>query len=164
VAGLLGFAATYAVFLGMFRFDLLATFRETQIAAAAFNATVHRPYGIWVRANLVEFAFGMGICQVCIFFGAFADAARRAAISLAAVADPAVAIALGLGAVLLAIDLLGVNRGEVMRLWIFLACFCQIPAAYAYARLQSRTALMLILGTTLLQSALGTSMIAFILP
>ena len=77
---------------------------------------------------------------------------------------PIVAFSLGLGGVLLAIDLSGVNRGEVTRLWISLACFFQIPAAYACARLQSRAAVMLILGTTLLQDALGASMIAFVLP
>jgi len=77
---------------------------------------------------------------------------------------PIVALSLSLGGVLLAIDLSGVNRGEVTRLWIFLECFFQIPAAYACTRLHSRTALMLILGTTLLQGALGASMIAFVLP
>ena len=65
---------------------------------------------------------------------------------------------------LIATDLIGVNRGEVIRLWIFLACFFQIPAAYVCARLESRVALGLVLGTTLLQAALGTSMIGFILP
>jgi hypothetical protein len=65
---------------------------------------------------------------------------------------------------LLATDLLGINRGEVTRLWIFLACFFQIPAAYACARLNSRVALALVLGTTLLQTALGTAMIGFIVP
>ena len=87
-----------------------------------------------------------------------------AARSIRALSIPIVALSLGLGGVLLAIDLSGVNRGEVTRLWIFLACFFQIPAAYVCVRLQSRTAVMLILGTTLLQDVLATSMIAFVLP
>jgi len=94
----------------------------------------------------------------------FVDAVRSAARSIRALSIPIVALSLGLGVVLLAIDLSGVNRGEVTRLWIFLACFFQIPAAYACARLQSRTAVMLILGPTLLQDVLATSMIAFVLP
>jgi hypothetical protein len=163
-AALVTFAATYALCLAVFRFDLLATFRHAQAEAALFNATVHRPYAIWVRANIVEFAFAMGMSQALIFCGAFIDAVRRAAISIRALSTPIVALCLGLGGVLLAIDLLGMNRGEVTRLWIFLECFFQIPAAYACARLQNRAAVMLILGTTLLQNALGASMIAFVLP
>ena len=158
------FAATYVVFLAIFHFDLHATFRATQVAAAAFNAAVQRPYDIWVGANLIEFAFGTGIPQALIFCAVFVVAAGRAAASPRTLSDPIVALALGLGSVLIAVDLSGANRGEVTRLWIFLAAFFQIPAAHACARLQNRAALMLILGVTLLQAALGTSMIAFVLP
>jgi hypothetical protein len=66
--------------------------------------------------------------------------------------------------VLLATDLIGINRGEVVRLWIFLACFFQIPAAYVCARLGNRAAMVPVLATTVLQSALGTSMIGFVVP
>ena len=163
-SGLVAFAATYVLFLAVFRFDLLATFRHSQAEAATFNASTHRPYGIWVQANIVEFAFAIGVCQALIFCCVFVDAVRSAARSIRALSIPIVALSLGLGVVLLAIDLSGVNRGEVTRLWIFLACFFQIPAAYVCARLQSRTAVMLILGTTLLQDVLATSMIAFVLP
>jgi hypothetical protein len=65
---------------------------------------------------------------------------------------------------LAAVDLIGVNRGEVIRLWIFLGCLFQIPAAYVCARLDSRAAAVLVLGTTLLQDALGSSMVGFIVP
>jgi len=163
-SGLVTFAATYVLFLAVFRFDLLATFRHSQAEAAIFNASTHRPYGIWVQANIVEFAFAIGVCQALIFCCVFVDAVRSAARSIRALSIPIVALSLGLGGVLLAIDLSGVNRGEVTRLWIFLACFFQIPAAYICARLQSRTAVMLILGPTLLQDVLATSMIAFVLP
>ena len=37
---------------------------------------------------------------------------------------------------LLALDLTGVNRGEVIRLWIFLACLFQVPTAYVCVRLR----------------------------
>ena len=63
-----------------------------------------------------------------------------------------------------AADAVGINRGEVVRLWIFLACFWQIPAAYVCGRLNSRTAFTLVLIMTLLQDVLGSSMLAFIEP
>jgi hypothetical protein len=61
-------------------------------------------------------------------------------------------------------DAVGINRGEVIRLWIFLACFWQIPAAYVCRRLDSRMAFTIVLIITLLQDALGSSMLAFIEP
>jgi hypothetical protein len=81
--------------------------------------------------------------------------------------DATISIVLSCGAILAmvaAADLIGVNRGEVSRLWIFLACFWQIPAAYVCRRLDSALAFNLVLLTTLLQNTLGTAMIAFIVP
>ena len=46
-----------------------------------------------------------------------------------ALRKPIAVFSLAMTAVLLAIDLIGVNRRETIRLWIFLACFFQIPAA-----------------------------------
>ncbi|HXG72963.1 MAG TPA: hypothetical protein VNJ04_20400, partial [Gemmatimonadaceae bacterium] len=77
---------------------------------------------------------------------------------------PIAAVSIGLLAVLLVTDLLGVNRGEVIRLWIFLACFCQIPAACACARFTGHGAIALVLGLTILQMTLGTAMIRFVIP
>ena len=60
---------------------------------------------------------------------------------------------------LLAIDALGVNRGEVIRLWT-LTCLFQIPTAYVCARLDTPLALMLVMAVTVLQAAIGTAMSA----
>jgi hypothetical protein len=78
--------------------------------------------------------------------------------------EPIVVTVLGLAAVVAVTDLIGINRGEVVRLWIFLACLAQIPAAYVCARLESRWAIVLVVAATLLHDALGTDMIGFILP
>ena len=73
-----------------------------------------------------------------------------------------VLVCAGVAISVLALDIAGINRGEVVRLWIFLACLFQIPAAYVCARLNSRAALALVLATTVLQAALGIKMIGFI--
>jgi methylthioxylose transferase len=164
IVGLVAFGAVLLVFRVFAHFDLITTFRAVQADAAAFNATTHRPYGIWVGANLVEFAFGTGLAQSVVFCGVLLAVAVRAMGSPGLLREPFPVLCLGLAAVLGAIDLLGVNRGEVTRLWIFLACLFQIPTAYACTRLGQRSALALVLATTLLQSALGTAMIAFVLP
>ena len=61
-------------------------------------------------------------------------------------------------------DVIGVNRGEVTRLWIFLACLAQIPAAYVCRRVESAVAFGLVIVATLVQAALGTAMIGFVAP
>ncbi len=159
-----GFAATYAAVYLTLRFDLFHTFRQVGADAMAFNAKAGRPYDIWVRENLREFLFGMGICQAVLVGAALLEGFLRNDISEYRLSRPIVVLSLGLVAVLAAIDFIGINRGEVTRLWIFLACFFQIPAAYVCARLDSRIALGVVLTVTLLQGALGTAMIGFILP
>ena len=161
--GIAAFAATYVLFLTAFRFDLFRTLNELRLESAAFNVEEHRPYGVWVVQNLLDFGFGVGACQVALFGAVIVNAVRRPSTS-GLIGRPIAVASFGLAAVLLAIDLLGVNRGEVTRLWIFLACLWQIPAAYVCARLNSRGALMLLLSATLLQGALGTAMIGFVNP
>jgi hypothetical protein len=111
----------------------------------------------------VEFGIGMGVCQAFLFCGLTAAVVRSAAASSGVLWTPLGTLCLGLLAVLAATDALGFNRGEVTRLWIFMACFFQIPAAYACARL-GRVAIALVLTTTLLHGALGSAMIAYVIP
>jgi hypothetical protein len=151
----LAFAATYFAVFFWSGFDLLHAVGQVGRGAGRFNIEAGRPYWIWVRQNLVEFAFGVGVCQAVLFWAALGESRFP---------DPMAVLCLALLAALLVTDLIGVNRGEVIRLWLFLACFFQIPAAYVCARLESRAALGVVLGTTLLQSALGTAMVGFVVP
>jgi len=164
-AGLLTFAATHFVMIRWFGFDLIGAFRDVAEDAVAFNADQRRPYNIWVRQNIVDFLFGVGLCQVVLFVAALGDGAIRSKTrGLSAGSVPIVVMCSAiLGMVGLA-DVIGVNRGEVIRLWIFLACLWQIPAAYVCRRLESSTAFALVLTATLVQAALGTAMVAFIVP
>ncbi len=164
IAALVGFGATHAAVYAATGFDLIAGFEAVASHAIAFNSTAGRPYSVWVLENLREFLFGVGPCQVALVCGALAVSLRRRDSPHARLSEPIALLCLGLLAILLATDFLGVNRGEVIRLWIFLACFFQIPAAWLCARAESRVAMGIILSATLLQDALGTAMIGFILP
>ena len=165
VVGLLTFAATHIAMILWFGFDLISAFLAVAADAAAFNVLARRPYDIWVRQNLVDFLFGVGLCQVILFVAALVDGVaglktgRRSAgtVSIVLVCSAILAM-VGLA------DVIGVNRGEVSRLWIFLACLWQIPAAYVCRRLESAVAFTVVLITTLLQNTLGTAMLAFIVP
>ena len=131
--------------------------------ALEFNVIERRPYDIWVRANLVEFLVGMGACPGGADRRRACPRPPRPGRGLDRLVQPAPLVTLSLVAVVLATDLIGVNRGEVIRLWIFLACFLQIPAAVVCAR-AGRRALAVVLVTTLLLSALGTANIGFVVP
>jgi hypothetical protein len=132
--------------------------------ALEFNAIERRPYDIWVRANLVEFFFGIGACQTVLIAGALALGLHGPGTPGDRLMRPMPLLTLGLLAALAAIDLIGINRGEVIRLWIFLACFLQIPAAWICAQTRRPQAIALVVITTLLLSALGTANIGFVVP
>jgi methylthioxylose transferase len=66
--------------------------------------------------------------------------------------------------VLAATDLAGLNRGEVLRLWIFLACFFQIPVAYACATTRTPYAIMIAVTSTLLLTCVGAATMRFVIP
>jgi methylthioxylose transferase len=161
---IISFGMTYVLVLATTGFNLLPALRTIAAHATAFNEATGRPYGTWVRQNLLDFMIGVGVCQAVLIWVALADGLMSPA--LQGRRAPIVLVCGSLVAVLLVTDLLGVNRGEVVRLWIFLACFWQIPAAYVCARLESgpAIALALLTGVTLLQDALGTAMIGFVLP
>ena len=93
-----------------------------------FNVKAERPYSIWIWENLREFLFGAGVAQVVLVPAALMAGLWRAGRWKERLTDPITVVSVGVLTVLLAIDLIGVNRGEVIRLWIFLACFFQIPA------------------------------------
>jgi hypothetical protein len=161
--GIVAFAATYASIRAWFGFDLISAFRHVSADAANFNVLARRPYGIWARQNLWDFLFGVGLCQMVLFAAAFGDGVARAS-SRSQSAVSIVLLCAAAAAMVGVADAVGINRGEVVRLWIFLACFWQIPAAYVCRRLDSRTAFTIVLIMTLLQDVLGSAMLAFIEP
>ena len=145
-------------------FDLVNAFRAVRAHALEFNAIQRRPYDIWVRANLVEFFVGLGACQTVLIAGALALGLGGPGALADRLTRPVPLLTLGLLATVAAIDLIGINRGEVIRLWIFLACFLQIPAAWVCTQTRRPQAIALVVITTLLLCALGTANIGFVIP
>jgi len=164
-AGALAFAATYAALAWWFGFDLIRAFAAVARDATDFNAETGRPYALWVRQNLFDFAFGVGWCQTVLCAAALADGIYRWRSGRGfSSMPPIVLVCLSLAAMVGVADAIGVNRGEVTRLWIFLACLAQIPAAYICRRLGRALAFGMIVVATLVQSVVGTAMIAFVVP
>ena len=114
--------------------------------------------------SVLEFMFAAGPSQLVLAAVAASGGWRGAGSLRDRLAAPLVATTLGLFLVLVTTDLIGVNRGEVIRLWIFLACFFQIPAAWICARLEHPYAIILVAGSSIILAALGTHTIGFIIP
>jgi hypothetical protein len=145
------------------RFDLAAVFGHLMNDAVAFNDIANRPYGIWVWRNLLDFSIAAGLVQTFLVL-AWIIAALGSERASALWRDPVTAFAVSLTATVVVTDMLGVNRGEVVRLWIFLACLAQVPAAVACVRIGNRAAALATLAASLLVGAIGTSMLAFAQP
>jgi hypothetical protein len=162
---LLVFIGTSEAVFAASGFELQQAMRLTAAHAMAFNLTAARPYGFWVLENPFEFFFGSGLCQSVVFVGVMVDELWSGDMLLRErLMRPIVALCVGLLAVVIAVDVIGINRGEVVRLWIFLGSFLQIPAAYACAKRPGRGAIATVLICSLLQATLGTAMIGFVVP
>lgn len=74
------------------------------------------------------------------------------------------AIAIGWVVAILVLDAIGVNRGEVTRLWIFLTPIQGLLAAYACRRWGSRWTPSVVLGGMLLQVSLTIGTVSFVNP
>jgi len=162
--GLATFVACAFVVQQLTGFDLVAAFRAVRAHALEFNVIERRPYDLWVRANLVEFFFGIGACQTVLIGAALTLGLRGPGSLRDRLVRPVTLLTPAVLAAVAVIDLIGINRGEVIRLWIFLACFLQIPAAWVCSQTGRPQAIALVVVTTLLLCALGTANIGFIVP
>ena len=144
-------------------FELVGAFHSIARHAAAFNEAASRPYQVWIGANLIEFVLAMGVCPAVLLMGVLINRPTRAYLG-ARLLQPITVTALGLLGVLIVTDLIGINRGEVSRLWIFLACFFQIPAAWCCAQAKGAGALAAVAMVTALQASVAIAVIGFVLP
>ncbi len=150
-----GFGVAWLVLRLATGFDALHQLARVAAEAERFNAWAGRPYATWLLPNLVEFFAAAGAPLVVVLAWGLRDRSS--------LAEPArwMAVA-GLGTVLV-VDLLGRNRGEVSRLWIFLCVPLAIAAGGALARsgrgpLRWAVAWLAFQGTTML------AVLGFVIP
>jgi methylthioxylose transferase len=162
IAGALGFTVAYLALRLWLDFDLVDAVQSVAAHAVEFNTNAGRPYAYWLRSNLREFIFGMGLCQAVLFMLALVYLLREAHKNPTVLGSPIAVLTATLTLILVTTDVIGINRGEVIRLWIFLACFFQIPAAYLCARLGTRAAILVVVSLTVLHTAIAAAMIGFV--
>jgi hypothetical protein len=162
----LGFLSVYFFFSIFFSFDLFQTFIFVWKGLMNFNTNGQRDYWIWLGANIKEFFFGVGVPITIItiymtahIFAQWKDSRDFVLLSVENVFAMSVIITF------LILVFLGINRGEVTRLWIFLAVFFQVPASIFLAKhTKSDIPFLLVTGTLVVQSIVTLHRISFIIP
>ncbi len=160
------FLLAHAVIYACWSFNIFSAFRYILTDAVDFNVKDARPYHIWLVQNLREFLVGAGIPAMVV--GALG--LGRMLLEWAERRRPPGQISLGetyllsLWATLLVLSLLGINRGEVTRLWIYLAAFFQVPAAAYCAKHRYFGGFFLLLVLTASEAAICLSRVAYVMP
>jgi hypothetical protein len=171
---LLAFLAVHAVVWVLFKYDALRGFLTVVRRVASFNTATQRPYGIWVVNNLKEFLLNCGISQAVLLiaslFTVVATLIRmyRERVNgrtvLQFMLEPGPWLTIWFMFTLLFLDLVGVNRGETTRLWIFLTPFVQVIASYYCVTRLSKHAFYVVAASTILQAVTTAGIIGFALP
>jgi methylthioxylose transferase len=155
-----------------FHFELFRGLAAISADARQFYINYHRPYGVWLGANLLEFFLNAGAASsiACLVYAAVV-VGRRIRSALRGTSHKYVRSRyFGIGSLMLptffatvaALDLSGIIRGEVVRLWIFLAIFLQITAA-DFCELAGPGTAEVVVFCSIVQTAAAISAVGFIL-
>jgi hypothetical protein len=161
------FITIYLLFLLFFSFDLWRTLNYVIKNAMEFNANNHRSYLVWVRENVKEFFYGAGLPTVMVFIYLLIEMLSQLKVKLTDILHWSVenAFVLSLITTFCVVLFLGINRGETTRLWIYLAAFFQIPAAYFLAKVvKNQTVFLIFAGTLIMQSIITLQRVKFLNP
>jgi hypothetical protein len=156
VAAVAGTVVACAVaFRGAFGFDTFAELARVAVEAERFNEWTRRTQAAWFLPNLAGFFLALGVAIVAIVAWGLA---RRPPLR-----RPATWMALAGLASVLAVDLLGRNRGEVERLWIFLVSPFAIAAA-GFLGAERRVVLAVAVAGLVLQGGTMLAVLGFVIP
>jgi hypothetical protein len=165
VVPVLIFLLVHAVMVWVTGFNLFAALAHTRNDATAFNRMSGRPYFDFLVPNVREFLVNSGTLTSLLAIACLPLAVRRLRTAIlerrGAVLDPLAVVALAAFATLLVLSLSGISRGEVSRLWIFLAAFVAITAARVCAALPGPGLFYGVLAATILQISLTIGPVGF---
>ncbi len=161
------FFVIHLFFVAFLSFDIFQTMLFMVRDAVGFNSAANRSYLIWLRDNVKEFFFSAGLPVVMIFLFTLFEGLRKWKEARKSVLQLSIEniIFLSVSLTFLTVLLLGINRGETTRLWIYLAVFFQIPTAFFMAKEGRNDVLFYILAVALIfQSIITIQRVAFIIP
>ena len=167
-----GFAIPEIGVWSFFHFELFRGIAAISADARGFYVNYGRPYEVWLWANLYEFFLNAGAASsiACLVYAAAIIGRRIRSALRGRSREDVLPAHLGIGSVMLAtffvtaavLDLSGIIRGEVVRLWIFLAIFLQITAA-DFCELAGPGTAEIVVFCSIVQAAAAISTVGFIL-
>lgn len=161
------FFAVYGIMRLAFSFDLFTMFAYMLKDAAAFNVGAERGYWVWVLENSKEFIYGVGTPVGLIFLLNLVLSFTKKESHEGGLRSWSMEkwFSLSLLATYLVVLLLGINRGETTRLWIYLAVFFQIPTAvYMGKSVKNHWLFFLLAATMAVQAMAALQRVNFIIP
>ena len=133
----LGFLIMFILFYALFSFNIFQSFFYILKEQQNFISSYERGYLIWIIENSKDFYYGAGIPVMILFIYATAlifvqtkNLKNIAQWPLESIFTISILVAF------LLLLFLGINRGEVIRLWIYLAVLFQIPASIFIAKIK----------------------------
>lgn len=168
VIPLLAFLCLYMLFSLFFSFDLIKAFQFILNDAIRFNLEDQRGYRVWFGQNIKEFFYSAGTPIILIFIYRISQILlewktlfKRNMINWTAENIFILSVLMTFGVVVF----LGINRGEISRLWIYLAVLFQIPAALFIAKIQNSSIPFYIITSTLaIQTIVALQRVGFVNP
>lgn len=165
---MIAFLSMYIIFLIFFSFDLIKAFQFILNDATNFNLESQRGYRVWFLQNIKEFFYSAGTPAVLIFIYSVSQILlnwktllKQKIIYWSSEHLFIISLLLTFGFVII----MGINRGEVSRLWIYLAVLFQIPASLFIARSsQSPVPFFIVASTLVAQTIVALQKVGFVIP
>jgi len=162
------FLGMHLLFLLFFSFDLIQSFRFILDDAVNFNLNSQRGYRVWFGENLKEFFYSAGTPTVLIFIYVTSQIMLNWKSPLNQNVFDWISkhfYSFSLLMTFIVVTFLGINRGEVSRLWIYLAVLFQIPAALFIAKIpKSQIAFFIVSSTVIIQTVVALHRVGFVRP
>lgn len=166
VIPLLAFLCIYILLSVFFSFDLIRSFQFILNDAVKFNLESQRGYRAWFGQNIKEFFYSGGTPIMLIFIYRISQILLEWKTLFKKIHWSSENIfILSLLMTFSAVVLLGINRGETSRLWIYLAVLFQIPSALFIAKIpQSLVPFFIVAIMLTIQTIVALQRVGFVLP
>jgi hypothetical protein len=162
----LAFLVVYIFFNVFFSFNLFQSFLYIVKEQQNFILSYERGYLIWAIVNNKDFFYGVGIPVIIIFIYMTAQILVQTK-TLKSIGEWSLEsiFVISLLVTYFVLLFLGINRGEVIRLWIYLAVLFQIPASTFIAKIEKGDALFfLVAGLLAVQAMVTLHRVGFVRP
>lgn len=161
------FLGTYLFFSLVFSFDLRQALSYVLNEISNFNLYVRPNYAVWLGEDFKEFSYvvGLPVMMITVYQAVQIFTEGRSLKSIFKEWSIEKAYLVSLLFTFATLLLLGIIRGEVTRLWIYLAVFFQIPAAFFMGKVIKSNLLFFLVASVLAVQALVTlHRVAFLVP